>query len=72
MTQNEWPVAAADNMRLFVDRVLPVLRRDPAFAGDSIDAPAGTPVTPSQPAGGIFMPAQEMNRGVMEFCSGRQ
>ncbi len=25
---------------------LPVLRRDPAFAGDSIDAPAGMPVTP--------------------------
>ncbi len=55
--QNEWPVAAADDMRLFAERVLPVLRRDPAFAGDSIDAPAGTPVTPSQPAGGIFTPA---------------
>ncbi len=45
------------NMRLFADRVLPVLRRDPAFAGHSIDAPAETPVTPSQPAGGIFAPA---------------
>jgi len=69
--QNEWPVAEADNMRPFADRVLPVLRRDPAFAGDSIDAPAGTPVTPSQPAGGIFTPASWMNRSVMEFCGGR-
>jgi hypothetical protein len=69
--QSEWPVAAAKNLRLFAHHVLPVLRSDPAFAGHPIDAPAGTLVTPSQPAGGILTPASEMNRGVMKLCGGR-
>jgi alkanesulfonate monooxygenase SsuD/methylene tetrahydromethanopterin reductase-like flavin-dependent oxidoreductase (luciferase family) len=43
------------NMRLFADRVVPVLQRDPAFA-----APASAPdvaTTAGQPAGGVFAPA---------------
>src|SRR5216684_3840225 len=43
------------NMRLFADRVVPVLQRDTAFAGASSqagDRPAGTAVP-----GGIFAPA---------------
>ena len=30
------------NMRLFADRVLPILQRDPAFAGTGVPAPAAT------------------------------
>jgi alkanesulfonate monooxygenase SsuD/methylene tetrahydromethanopterin reductase-like flavin-dependent oxidoreductase (luciferase family) len=45
------------NMRLFADRVMPVLQRDPAFAGPAAGAPAETPVTPGQRAGGVFAPA---------------
>jgi alkanesulfonate monooxygenase SsuD/methylene tetrahydromethanopterin reductase-like flavin-dependent oxidoreductase (luciferase family) len=42
------------NMRLFADRVLPVLQRDPAFA-----APAAGPITAAQPAAKerLFAPA---------------
>jgi len=42
------------NMRLFADRVLPVLQRDPGFA-----APAGGPVAAPQPAAKerLFAPA---------------
>jgi alkanesulfonate monooxygenase SsuD/methylene tetrahydromethanopterin reductase-like flavin-dependent oxidoreductase (luciferase family) len=41
------------NMRLFADRVLPILQRDPAFAGG--DAPAVTPSRPEQER--LFAPA---------------
>jgi hypothetical protein len=34
IAQNEWPVAAVDDMRLFADRGLPVLRRDPGRSFD--------------------------------------
>jgi len=43
------------NMRLFADRVMPVLQRDPAFA--AAGGPAGTPVTPGQRPEGVFAPA---------------
>jgi alkanesulfonate monooxygenase SsuD/methylene tetrahydromethanopterin reductase-like flavin-dependent oxidoreductase (luciferase family) len=42
------------NMRLFADRVMPVLQRDPAFAA----APAAAPPGVGVPApGGVFAPA---------------
>src|SRR5256712_3209774 len=34
------------NMRLFADRVMPVLQRDPAFARPAAGAPRGTPARP--------------------------
>ena len=45
------------NMRLFADRVMPVLQRDPAFAARARAVAAETPAPPGQPAGGIFAPA---------------
>ncbi len=45
------------NMRLFADRVMPVLQRDPAFAGPVPVAPAEAPATPGQRAEGVFAPA---------------
>jgi alkanesulfonate monooxygenase SsuD/methylene tetrahydromethanopterin reductase-like flavin-dependent oxidoreductase (luciferase family) len=43
------------NMRLFADRVVPVLQRDPAFANISGDPEM--PVTASPTSGGVFAPA---------------
>ena len=43
------------NMRLFADRVMPVLQRDAAFAGAPPDAEAITAAPPSQ--SGVFAPA---------------
>jgi alkanesulfonate monooxygenase SsuD/methylene tetrahydromethanopterin reductase-like flavin-dependent oxidoreductase (luciferase family) len=50
---------AEGNLRLFADRVMPTLQRDPAFA-----APASPPARPASPEGsaigqaeGIFAPA---------------
>jgi alkanesulfonate monooxygenase SsuD/methylene tetrahydromethanopterin reductase-like flavin-dependent oxidoreductase (luciferase family) len=45
------------NMRLFADRVLPVLQRDPAFAARAPDAAAESPATPGQRADGVLAPA---------------
>jgi alkanesulfonate monooxygenase SsuD/methylene tetrahydromethanopterin reductase-like flavin-dependent oxidoreductase (luciferase family) len=45
------------NMRLFADRVMPALQRDPAFAGAALAAAAGSPVGPEPRAGGVFAPA---------------
>jgi hypothetical protein len=42
-------------MRMFADRVMPVLQRDAAFASPSTGAAADVPV-PSSPTG-IFAPA---------------
>ena len=44
-------------MRLFADRVMPVLQRDPAFAGPAAGAPADASVTPGQRGAGVFAPA---------------
>jgi alkanesulfonate monooxygenase SsuD/methylene tetrahydromethanopterin reductase-like flavin-dependent oxidoreductase (luciferase family) len=41
------------NMRLFADRVMPALQRDPAFAGPV----AGAPATAAPRAEGVFAPA---------------
>jgi alkanesulfonate monooxygenase SsuD/methylene tetrahydromethanopterin reductase-like flavin-dependent oxidoreductase (luciferase family) len=44
------------NMRLFADRVMPALQRDPAFANSASSAPSD--VSPAgQPSDGIFAPA---------------
>ncbi len=43
------------NMRLFADRVVPVLQRDPAFAVSASAPDVAT--TAGQPAGGVFAPA---------------
>src|SRR5438093_9718686 len=43
------------NMRLFADRVMPVLQRDPAFASGQPGAAARA--TAGQPSGGVFRPA---------------
>jgi hypothetical protein len=43
------------NMRLFADRVIPVLQRDPAFT--SAPATNGAGATSEAPAGGVFAPA---------------
>jgi alkanesulfonate monooxygenase SsuD/methylene tetrahydromethanopterin reductase-like flavin-dependent oxidoreductase (luciferase family) len=43
------------NMRLFAQRVMPVLQRDPAFAGTPADAEAIAAALPSP--GGVFAPA---------------
>jgi alkanesulfonate monooxygenase SsuD/methylene tetrahydromethanopterin reductase-like flavin-dependent oxidoreductase (luciferase family) len=45
------------NMRLFADRVMPVLQRDAAFAGAPPGAPMETPATPGSRAAGVFAPA---------------
>jgi alkanesulfonate monooxygenase SsuD/methylene tetrahydromethanopterin reductase-like flavin-dependent oxidoreductase (luciferase family) len=45
------------NMRLFADRVLPVLQRDPAFAPARPEPEAAQPAAAGKPAGGIFAPA---------------
>jgi hypothetical protein len=44
-------------MRRFADRVMPVLQRDPAFAGQTAGAPLEAPVTPGQRSEGVFAPA---------------
>jgi hypothetical protein len=44
-------------MRLFADRVMPVLQRDPAFASASPGAGVGARPTSGAPAGGVFAPA---------------
>jgi alkanesulfonate monooxygenase SsuD/methylene tetrahydromethanopterin reductase-like flavin-dependent oxidoreductase (luciferase family) len=43
------------NMRLFADRVIPVLQRDPAFASARPDADAR--LTSPAASGGVFAPA---------------
>jgi hypothetical protein len=43
------------NMRLFADRVIPVLQRDPAFASPPSSADA-RPASGAKP-GGVFAPA---------------
>jgi hypothetical protein len=43
------------NMRLFADRVMPVLQRDAAFATPAAPAAADAPAEPSQE--GVFAPA---------------
>ena len=45
------------NMRLFADRVMPVLQRDPAFAVQVTDAAAESPGASGQRADGVFAPA---------------
>lgn len=45
------------NMRLFTDRVMPVLQRDPAFAVRTPDAAAESSSAPGQRADGVFAPA---------------
>jgi alkanesulfonate monooxygenase SsuD/methylene tetrahydromethanopterin reductase-like flavin-dependent oxidoreductase (luciferase family) len=45
------------NLRLFADRVMPVLQRDPGFAGHSTSARAGASVAAAQGSEGIFAPA---------------
>jgi alkanesulfonate monooxygenase SsuD/methylene tetrahydromethanopterin reductase-like flavin-dependent oxidoreductase (luciferase family) len=45
------------NMRLFADRVMPVLQRDPAFASTAKPAITDTPARPSAPGTGVFAPA---------------
>ena len=51
--------AAELNMRLFADRVLPVLQRDPAFAGTGIPDVAASPAAAAkEPArADVFAPA---------------
>jgi hypothetical protein len=45
------------NMRLFADRVMPVLQRDAAFAGPVTGSPVEAPAPASQRAAGVFAPA---------------
>jgi alkanesulfonate monooxygenase SsuD/methylene tetrahydromethanopterin reductase-like flavin-dependent oxidoreductase (luciferase family) len=45
------------NMRLFADRVMPVLQRDRAFAGVAADAASGRPGAAIPGASGVFAPA---------------
>ena len=45
------------NMRLFADCVMPVLQRDPAFAGQALGAAAAAPLSAAQPSEGVFAPA---------------
>jgi alkanesulfonate monooxygenase SsuD/methylene tetrahydromethanopterin reductase-like flavin-dependent oxidoreductase (luciferase family) len=45
------------NMRLFADRVMPVLQRDPAFARPAVTAPGEASSASSPRAEGIFAPA---------------
>jgi len=48
---------AEQNMRLFAERVMPVLQRDPAFAGAATGCEARASATPSPTSGGVFAPA---------------
>ena len=43
------------NMRLFADKVLPILQRDPAFAGGGLPGAAPAPSRPEQER--LFAPA---------------
>jgi hypothetical protein len=43
------------NMRLFADKVLPILQRDPAFAGTGVPATAPAPSGPQHER--LFAPA---------------
>ncbi len=45
------------NMRLFADRVMPVLQRDPAFAGVAKDSGPEVSAVASPTSGGVFAPA---------------
>jgi hypothetical protein len=45
------------NLRLFADRVMPVLQRDPAFGPRVTDSPSDAPVSAGAASGGIFAPA---------------
>jgi alkanesulfonate monooxygenase SsuD/methylene tetrahydromethanopterin reductase-like flavin-dependent oxidoreductase (luciferase family) len=45
------------NLRLFADRVMPVLQRDPAFSAPPTRASAGVPASPGQRPEGVFAPA---------------
>ena len=45
------------NMRLFADRVMPVLQRDRAFAGHATAAPAEMPAAAGQRSEDVFAPA---------------
>jgi len=45
------------NMRLFAERVMPVLQRDPAFTAPAPGAAAEAPVASGPRAGGVFAPA---------------
>ena len=45
------------NMRLFAERVMPVLQRDRAFVGPPIGAPVDASVGTGQGSTGIFAPA---------------
>jgi alkanesulfonate monooxygenase SsuD/methylene tetrahydromethanopterin reductase-like flavin-dependent oxidoreductase (luciferase family) len=45
------------NMRLFADRVMPVLQRDPAFASVGSSAGIDSGRTSDAPSGGVFAPA---------------
>ncbi len=50
-------VEAELNMRLFAERVMPVLQRDPAFAGPVKATPVETSTAPSEQRAGVFAPA---------------
>src|SRR5712691_1851778 len=45
------------NMRLFAERVMPALQRDPAFGSPVTCAAAGGPTAPAQSSEGVFAPA---------------
>jgi hypothetical protein len=45
------------NMRLFADRVMPVLQRDAAFAAQTLVTLGEAPSATSQRAAGVFAPA---------------
>ncbi len=45
------------NMRLFAERVMPVLQRDPAFGPPAGEPDAGASATASPASGGVFAPA---------------
>jgi alkanesulfonate monooxygenase SsuD/methylene tetrahydromethanopterin reductase-like flavin-dependent oxidoreductase (luciferase family) len=45
------------NMRLFADRVMPVLQRDPTFTGNATGAPAESPGKAGQHSEDVFAPA---------------
>jgi alkanesulfonate monooxygenase SsuD/methylene tetrahydromethanopterin reductase-like flavin-dependent oxidoreductase (luciferase family) len=45
------------NMRLFAERVMPVLQRDPAFASPVTGAATGAPAAPAERSEGVFAPA---------------
>jgi alkanesulfonate monooxygenase SsuD/methylene tetrahydromethanopterin reductase-like flavin-dependent oxidoreductase (luciferase family) len=45
------------NMRLFAERVMPALQRDPAFSSPVPGTAAGPPAAPAQRSEGLFAPA---------------